>query len=613
MASSLVDKQTVFLVPSVALAIQQEAALSANLPLSVGTAHGVAVFSPKKRAELAKCNVLVATHGACLALLDNYGDLFQMNKWNLLIIDECHNCTGNSTYVTIMENYYHKKTEVGDRPRVLGLTASPLINVKLNQSEEQLGEKLAELENIMDSTVVSIENLGLAHDDKDKEFLLKEANSIVVEYDPMPSGRVNCWPSADEEGSLYSARRKEFRRLAKLYGDVGPFPVFLYARKLKAELIRNTFEGETQEEFENAILFIADVLHFCRQDQVFNLVSDKLCALENLLKQEIEARSERLAKGVGVVFVQNRITALALNLYFNHRFQALDSKLPWPPSCDLAPAEGQREPLNPSSLRDENGLSTYKKNFALRNNKRENCSRECDQFMDADEDDKFCGQVPLEDATFNQFEDADFGDADSVSPSRYAAEILTHCRDRNLRHETPNLDAAVLVRCGSLVRNQNQLFKSLRHDTPPTTEQEMEMSRYFHDEKGEIRKVINDLRFGKINVLVATSVVEEGVDVQACSFVVVFDRLTTLKNYIQMKGRARASDAKFFVFQNRVFDGHSFLALDDARTIDRKMNAVLRTREPTILVGKCDTTDYVEVDGVDTELNAARCGFFGTS
>jgi len=39
------------------------------------------------------------------------------------------------------------------------------------------------------------------------------------------------------------------------------------------------------------------------------------------------------------------------------------------------------------------------------------------------------------------------------------------------------------------------------------------------------------------------------VDVEACSFVIVFDNIKTQKAYVQMKGRARRKDAYFFVFQ----------------------------------------------------------------
>ena len=87
-------KQTkiVFLVPSVALVLQQTATMKANLPLLIGTAYRATVNSERSRKQLAKCDMLVATHGAYLDLLLHFGDLFTLEEVKLLILDECHNC-----------------------------------------------------------------------------------------------------------------------------------------------------------------------------------------------------------------------------------------------------------------------------------------------------------------------------------------------------------------------------------------------------------------------------------------------------------------------------------------------------------------------------------------
>ena len=57
-------KQAVFLVPSVALAIQQTLSLRANLPYSVETACYDTSNSEERRQKLHKAQILVATHGA---------------------------------------------------------------------------------------------------------------------------------------------------------------------------------------------------------------------------------------------------------------------------------------------------------------------------------------------------------------------------------------------------------------------------------------------------------------------------------------------------------------------------------------------------------------------
>lgn len=67
-----------------------------------------------------------------------------------------------------------------------------------------------------------------------------------------------------------------------------------------------------------------------------------------------------------------------------------------------------------------------------------------------------------------------------------------------------------------------------------------------HDQK----EAINDLRTGKKNLLIATSVLEEGIDVSACNLVVCFDPPSNLRSFIQRRGRARKEASKFIIFLN---------------------------------------------------------------
>nr|POF12670.1 dicer-like protein 2 [Quercus suber] len=52
-------------------------------------------------------------------------------------------------------------------------------------------------------------------------------------------------------------------------------------------------------------------------------------------------------------------------------------------------------------------------------------------------------------------------------------------------------------------------------------------------------------REGAANVIVTTSVLEEGIDVQACNMVACFDLPTNLKSYIQRRGRARQQHSRY--------------------------------------------------------------------
>jgi len=123
-------KQTWFIVPSVALAVQQSQTLRSNLPFKIETACSYVTYSEKAREKLASADVLVATHGSALDLLKHYNDMFNLSRVNLMILDECHNATKNHPYVSIMRCFYDKIPRE-NRPRIVASIIIPLLTQSL--------------------------------------------------------------------------------------------------------------------------------------------------------------------------------------------------------------------------------------------------------------------------------------------------------------------------------------------------------------------------------------------------------------------------------------------------------------------------------------------------
>ncbi|KAH7090455.1 dicer-like protein 2 [Paraphoma chrysanthemicola] len=55
-------------------------------------------------------------------------------------------------------------------------------------------------------------------------------------------------------------------------------------------------------------------------------------------------------------------------------------------------------------------------------------------------------------------------------------------------------------------------------------------------------------REGRINLILATSVLEEGIDISSCHLVICFEQPTNLKSFVQRRGRARKMQSQFFIF-----------------------------------------------------------------
>ncbi|XP_053658601.1 endoribonuclease Dicer [Anopheles marshallii] len=110
----------------------------------------------------------------------------------------------------------------------------------------------------------------------------------------------------------------------------------------------------------------------------------------------------------------------------------------------------------------------------------------------------------------------------------------------------------------------------------------------------EDRRVLDNFRKHKINVLCATNVLEEGIDLQICSMVVMFDQPKTYTSFMQSKGRARMKTSTYLLMTPQ----EDYAAF----TMRMKLYRAIEARLKDELIGKTINRPEPLITDVEQEL-----------
>ncbi|KAH6801617.1 dicer-like 2 [Perilla frutescens var. frutescens] len=83
-------------------------------------------------------------------------------------------------------------------------------------------------------------------------------------------------------------------------------------------------------------------------------------------------------------------------------------------------------------------------------------------------------------------------------------------------------------------------------------------SRFQSQSRKDQNAIVDEFRKGTVNIIVSTSMLEEGLDVQSCNLVIRFDPSATICSFIQSRGRARMHNSDFVLMVKS--DDHSGIA-----------------------------------------------------
>ena len=518
------DKKIIFLVCDTALIEQQKNTISVNLNIEVGTIQGKKNKKAKSdlntfRKMWESFNVFVAIPTIIYKLLSK--GFLKISEINMIIFDECHHANADHPYNKIMNEFYffykkhpNKKDFKNIKlPIIIGLTASPLksgIKGSIGESAQKAMEQLSENLDcciVIDPDMIKEENIG-NNDEGGKEIFLEDnfiqvnSHDLSENYSDLINIIYECFDDVLQLSiNDLSKRDKEF---------MGANKNFLEDYK---NYFHSKFNSENLSGY-NTIVEANMYLYSLRNKSPFFYVFEQI-------QRQIFIIISNLCLDSIILFF-NRLTEIYQELIFSNPHFEYNSNN----SYLLNSIEDNDEDIlcsNASFSLDElNQINTIFKNTRdkltnLKENKNYICDRLIQMYQKIDE-------------IFNSKKESKII---TFIGNRIVAYFLSPVLSEYLLKKHPSIKCKEIIGLNKRKTNNGTVL------TQSTT-------------LNELNKTISDFNNNKINILIGTSAVEEGLDIQTCNAVMVFVELMTAKSYIQMKGRARCKNSKFYLFTNSV-------------------------------------------------------------
>ncbi|KAL4478264.1 hypothetical protein ABPG72_016576 [Tetrahymena utriculariae] len=411
---------------------------------------------------------------------------FQLTQFKLIIFDECHNASKEHPFSQIMKEFYFqaKKNDIflKNTPNIIGLSATPI--TQGNKGNFSVRKEMVKLAHNLDCQFVNY--------DLQKVYAqlrnIEQTNKYYVvdmhenEYQYIESNNIKGFDNAE---SVLRQLQEKYPELKELF----------FQLQLLSRLDNNASKAYTQilrkiinllEEY--LIILIYQIGVYVVQFFIFDILQEFKCI--NITAPKITCMKEKLEEILLKSYDLFRTKYNNIQKHLSKKSLVLLNILEKNVDISL---------IFCNSKVVVKYVTKLIQNVFQNNNSDQNC---CEYIM---------GQTSQN----QKYED-----------------------DKNLKiinnlnsWEIQNLKQQIIEEAFNKIHQETQFnFKFF------------ELKQKYSDQQ----KIIERFRNKQFKILVSTSVVEEGFDIPSCNVVIAFSKIISQRQYIQMKGRARADNSKFY-------------------------------------------------------------------
>ena len=550
------NKKIIFFVCDTALIEQQKKAIEDILGIEAGKIQGKKNKKNKSDYEFFRkmwdsLNVFVAIPSIIYKLLScGFLKIFEIS---MLIFDECHHAGDDHPYNKIMEEFYffYKRLKPNHNlnyPRIYGLTASPMkkgikgpVEASIIKAMEQLCENLDSV--IIIDPEMNNSNAKLMKKGETIENYLKDDSYIEVKsHFEMPDFKKVI--VAVYNNCFMEMIAIAFENIAKFYPEYSNSQI----TKKYSDYVINRFKSHNLEEYNLATEKSIDMYNL-RNLSIIMLIFEKI-------QRQIFMILENLGLNSLILYFSNLI-----DIYDKLYSQKLVEEENNSNNLNIKDNSNQ---LNISDDNDndeeiENDLCHLSSSLILdirnafintKNSLIDLKERSGNNYI-SDRLNKLYSKI---DELFNKNDQSKFI---IFIANRIVAHFLHPELNRYLKSKEKYKNKA----CKEIIGINKRKSNGGTTLTPSLTLKQM----------NDIIRQFNEDQF---NILIGTSAIEEGLDIQSCNAVLALVELRTPKRFIQIKGRARKSNSEFIIFTNSASQGK--LKIKEFLKIGQKINELFK-------------------------------------